>query len=201
MSTWTSLLPTLDEKERHEAIHEFVEPIATLALLSPYMLRSRFLYATAHLCHQVNLIREKDWGEDALPLESAIWFDAADKQGKPWKAYRALKLRMEKMAGKALAASTADFRNAFSHRFSARIGVGITNFTDRKVDAETGSIFYTFGGTDPLEPSELVRLLSSELEYSYDAFSAFQALVAEHSEFIIPHNQDLLDGMKDKNLT
>ncbi|MGE4304736.1 MAG: hypothetical protein AB7E24_11985 [Novosphingobium sp.] len=195
LKTWTSLLPTLDKKARREAIHEFVEPISTLALLSPYMLRSRFLYATAHLCHQVNLIRESDWGENALPMDGEIWFEAADRQGKPWKAYRPLKLRMERMAGKALSASTADFRNAFSHRFSARIGEGITNFAERKFDNETGSFFYTFGGTSPLDPSKLVELLSSELDRSYDAFGAFQALVAEHLEFIVPLNKEMLDSM------
>lgn len=36
LSVWTGLLATFDEKERSETLHEFVDPMATLCLLTPY---------------------------------------------------------------------------------------------------------------------------------------------------------------------
>ena len=52
----------------------------------------------------------------------------------------------------------ADFRNAFSHRFSARVGVGYTNFVTRNLDVASGTVMYGFGGTPALELSDLSTL-------------------------------------------
>jgi hypothetical protein len=192
---WAAVLDALGEDERAEAIHEFVDPIATLCLLTPYAVRSRLIFATAHLCHQVNLIRETRWVESSLPVDDEIWMDSADRQGAPWRRYNRLKTRIEAIGGQSLRKATADFRNAFTHRFSPRVETGITNFATRHFDPATGRAYYSFGGTEPLGVKDLTVLLSAELDRCYSAFAAFQALVAEQVAFVTAKNAEMLADM------
>ena len=196
LHAWGAVLKTLDQDERAEAIHEFVDPIATLCLLTPYAVRSRLIFATAHLCHQVNLYRETGWPESSLPQDDEIWMDSADRQGAPWgRRYNKIKTRIEAIGGRRLRNATADFRNAFSHRFSPRVETGITNFATRYFDPATGRASYGFGGTEPLGVDDLTVLLDAELEYCYAAFTAFQALVAEQVTFVTARNTEMLDAL------
>lgn len=196
LHTWGSLFPEFNAKQRQEVMLEFVEPTATLCLLAPYMIRSRFLYATAHLCHQINLVRDDTWSESSLPIDSDIYMDIADRQGGPWKKYGPLKLRLESIAGKALQKATADFRNAFNHRFSARIETGITNSVSRRLHPTTGKVRYEFGGTEPLALVDVLALMTSELEKIYRAYEAFQKLIKAHEAFILPHNEATLADIR-----
>lgn len=195
LHAWGAVLDTLGEDERAEAIHEFVDPIATLCLLTPYAVRSRLIFATAHLCHQVNLFRETGWPESSLPVDDEIWMDSADRQGALWRRYNRLKTRIEAIGGQRLRKATADFRNAFAHRFSSRVETGITNFATQHFDPATGRAYYGFGGTAPLGVKDLTVLLDAELERCYAAFAAFQALVAEQVAFVTVKNIEMLAEM------
>jgi len=186
--TWESLMTSLDGEEQAEALHEFIEPIVTLCLLTPYMIKSRLLFATAHLCHQVNLVREAGWPEGSLPVDDEIWMDSADRQGAPWRRYTRLKTRIEAIGGNKLKKATADFRNAFTHRFSPRVGTGITNFVTRNLNPATGRCDYSLGGTDALELKDVAALLVAELDKCYAAFAAFQALVADQETYVTAQN-------------
>lgn len=192
LHAWAEVLDTFMEDERAEAIHEFIDPIATLCLLTPYAVRSRLIFATAHLCHQVNLIRETEWMESSLPVDDEIWMDSADRHGTPWRRYNRLKTRIEAIGGQRLRKATADFRNAFTHRFSPRVETGITNFARRHFDPATGDACYSFGGTEPLGVKDLTVLLDAELDRCYAAFGAFQALVADQIVFVTAKNAEML---------
>lgn len=192
LHAWGAVLDKLNEDEHAEAIHEFLEPIATLCLLTPYVVRSRLIFATAHLCHQVNLFRETGWSESSLPMDDEIWMDSADRQGAPWRRYNRLKTRIEAIGGQRLRKATADFRNAFTHRFSPRVETGITNFATRHFDPTTGHACYALGGTEPLGVKDLTVLLDAELERCYSAFAAFQALVMEQVAFVTAKNVEML---------
>lgn len=192
LTAWERVAASLtDEKERHSLLHEFVDGPVTLALITPYVLRSRFIFATAHLSHQLNLLREEGWQEDRLPPDSGIWFEAADVQGRPWKHYGKLKIAAEKLGSKNFQSATEDFRNAFTHRFSARIGVGITNFVTRILDEGTGHVTYGFGGTPPLDLGQIIAQLLAESEEAYTVFDRFQRLVAEQTAYVTTRQAEL----------
>lgn len=192
LAAWGRVAASLtDDKERHSLLHEFVDGPVTLALITPYVLRSRVIFATAHVSHQLNLLREDAWREDQLPLDGDIWFETADLQGKPWKRYSKLKLALEKLGSKGFQTVTEDFRNAFTHRFSARIGVGITNAVTRNVDAGSGNVTYGFGGTPPLELDQVIALLVTEAEKAYAVFERFQNFVAEQTEYVAAREVEL----------
>lgn len=192
LTAWQRVAASLtDEKELHSLLHEFVDGPVTLALITPYMLRSRIIFATAHLSHQLNLLREEGWEESRLPPDSEIWFTTADVQGQPWKRYKKLKVAAEQLGSKEFQSATEDFRNAFSHRFSARIGTGITNFVTRIADGATGRITYEFGGTPPLDLGQVIGLLVAEAENAYAVFERFKHLVAEQTAYLSARQAEL----------
>lgn len=184
LQAWSEVMAPMTDEEKQEATHEFVDVVATVAVNLPYVIRSRFIFATAHLCHQANMTRDFDNWNDDLPLDSDIYFDAADKHGAGWRRYNLLKRRLEAINGRAFQAATHDFRHLYNHRFSPRFAVGITNFVTRIVDKRNGQVAYAFGGMPPLEMSVVADLLAKERDDCYRAFEAFQGLVREHETAI-----------------
>ncbi|MEI9418097.1 hypothetical protein [Mesorhizobium sp. Cs1321R2N1] len=57
LAAWDEVMKPLSEQRRFDVLVEFVRPIITLALGMPYAIRARFLFATVHLCHQVNQLK------------------------------------------------------------------------------------------------------------------------------------------------
>ncbi len=185
LTAWRDVMTPLDDNGRADVLVQFVTPLATLALNLPYVIRSRFIFATAHLCHQVNRVKAKTTWKDNLPLDEEIYFATADTCGAPWKSYSKLKLALERISGKDYQANTGHFRHLYNHRFSPRIELGQTQRVTRHVDKGTGAVSYGFGGRDPLPMTVVVNLLEEQVERCYKAFTLFQKLVAEHEKVIV----------------
>ncbi len=183
LASWAVVAAPLSDEQKMYVSHEFVDTLATNAVNAPYVLRSRLIFATAHLCHQANRTKQATWVDD-LPLDGEIYFEAADRFGAPWRHYNKLKRRMEAIGGRDFQAETHDFRNAYNHRFSPHFIFGIANFVVRNVDPMTHAVSYGFGGTPALELPQVVALLTHERDRIYSAFEAFQALVREHEDAI-----------------
>ncbi|MNC67950.1 hypothetical protein D3C75_1184960 [compost metagenome] len=90
---------------------------------------------------------------------------------------------MEGIGAKDYKQATNDFRNAYNHRFSPRIEVGITQVVTRHVNPD-GSVRYGFGGVNPLPLTSIVTLLEAECQNCYQTFEAFKLLSKEHEEAI-----------------
>ncbi len=173
---WQKVLEDLDEEERHHIVSEFVSPLATLALNMPYVSRSRFIYSIAHLSHQANQTKQKSWVDD-LPIDSEIYFEVADKFGKPWKKYTKLKVTLEKIANKEYAKVTHDFRNKYNHRYSPSIELGLTGLVIRT--PKDGMVSYGFGQTEPLVLKDIIPLLKTQHSLCLIAYEKYQDLVNE----------------------
>jgi hypothetical protein len=92
LRAWDQVLSPLTDKQKLDAVVEFIEPLATVALSLPYVVRSRFVFATAHLCHQANRSRQgKSWKDD-LKLDKDIKFKDACKVTSGWQAFASLRL-------------------------------------------------------------------------------------------------------------
>jgi len=182
LHAWSTVLAPMSVEEKQEAMREFVDVLATVAVNLPYIIRSRFIFATAHLCHQAN--RTRGAWEDDLPLDKEIYFDTADRYGAGWSRYSRLKQRLEAVNSRAYQKATHDFRHTYNHRFSLRFAVGMTHSVTRTADEKTGQITYAIGGLPPLEMSVVADLLVQERDRCYLAFEAFQQLVHEHEEAI-----------------
>jgi hypothetical protein len=184
LGVWAEVIKPLMDRQKHQAVFEFIQAPATVAVNLPHVIKARLIFATAHLCHQANQARlGADWVDD-LPLDDKIYLDAVDQYGAGWRRYPRFKRRLEALAGRAYRRDTHDFRNAYNHRFSPRFVMGFTHLVTRAVNKETGRVTYGFGGQDPLDLAEVVALLAEERDRSYAAFQSFQELVAEHEAAI-----------------
>lgn len=187
LKAWDQLLRSIDDEQRRlNIICEFVEPISIVAINLPYIIRSRFIYSTAHLSHQANQSRYTDWKDD-FPLDSEIYFVQADEYGSNWCAYNKLKQALEKISSRKYVEATIDFRNKYNHRYSPRIEIGLTGLITRHVN-EFGQVSYGFGYTEPLKLVNVVAALEKQHNFCLKAFSKYQNLVKEQVAAIEAHN-------------
>ncbi|MBL8299956.1 MAG: integrase [Rhodanobacteraceae bacterium] len=187
---WAVVLPQLSDRLRVEALMEFVDPHATVALSLPYAIRSRFVLATAHLCHQANQAMLGQAWKDDLRSDEKIVFQDADEKGREWKQYLPLKAALEQISNAQHRSDTGNFRNAFQHQMPPHVALGLSGLMRRTVDPKTGAARYEAGETQPLGVGDIATALASQAEACQVAFSRFQELVREHEGEIIRANTE-----------
>jgi len=176
LRAWHELVGAVDDNEKLEASHEFIDMLGTVALGQPYAIKSRFAFAAGHLCHQANRAKEgKDW-KDVFPAEN-LYLNDIEPYGKPWRRFRAFKISVEAIAGSKFKQASDDFRNSYNHGFSARILIGMTGIVRRL--QKNGQAAYGIGGSEPLDLAAMADVLATERDHCYRAFEKFQALVSE----------------------
>jgi hypothetical protein len=185
LAAWAVVTSSFSDRRKMDVNIEFVNNLATITAITPYVVRSRFIFATAHLCHQANMTKISGW-EDDLPLDDEIYLGTCDSYGRHWEEYRKLKLRLEAIAGKGYCEETHNFRHCYNHRFSVNFMVGLTGAVTRNIGKKTGLVSYGFGSVPPIQLDELTQLLISERDKCYLAFAAFQTLVRAHEQSIAP---------------
>lgn len=186
LRAWAKVIEPMNDDEKMAVTHEFIDVLATNAVNLPYVIKSRFAFATAHLCHQANMTRDVLSWKDDLPLDVEIDLNTSGTYGRGWgKAYNRVKIAVEAIGGQAFKAATGDFRNAYNHRFSPRFVFGVTGMVTRHRNTETGRFYYGFGGRDALALTDIVDLLGAECMRTYAAFEALQHLVDEQIKAIV----------------
>ncbi len=178
LAAWKEVIDNKSDSEKFEIVIEFIDPITTLAINLPYVIRSRFINSVAHLCHQANQVNQKNWVDD-LPIDNEIYFDVADKYASLWKSYKKLKFALEKISNKQYQSDTYDFRNKYNHRYSPKIEIGVTGLVRRNVRAN-GQVSYGLGYTKPIKIDQLLPVLSAQYLACLKAFEEYQKLVQEH---------------------
>lgn len=195
LTAWRDVLAPMSLDQQIDAAVDFVDPLATLALNLPYVIHSRFVFASAHLCHQANRAKQlKDW-TDNFPLDQAIKRGMEDRYGAGWGSFGAFKDCLKKIDAHDYRTATRDFRNAYTHRFSPRIVLGVSNLVTRRVDKTTGAVSYAFGETPALTLPHVVAVLDTQCQHAFDTFQAFQRLVREHEAAISDHNAECLKAI------
>ncbi|WP_332660863.1 hypothetical protein [Brevundimonas sp.] len=182
LRAWHAVLKDETPKRIMDAHHAIVGDVGTVALGLPYVIRSRFIFAVTHLSNQANPARDTSW-RDELPEDDKIWFETADAVAGGWRRYGRFKEKAQRIGGQDYTVATGNFRNLYQHRFSPRIGLGITQMVTR-TQAADGGVSYGWGGRPPLELDAVARLLVVQRDRSYAAFDAFQGLVREQSKVI-----------------
>lgn len=177
LEAWSAVIENKTDQDKYNISVNFLDTLATVSINLPYVIRSRFIYSSAHLSHQANQFTQKDWKDD-FPIDEKVYFCVCDKYSAPWKSYKKLKLAIEKISSKKYQEDTLNFRNKYNHRYSPRIEVGITGFVTRIVNKDK-SVSYGIGGTEPLKVGELAKLLEKEHKNCAKSFLNYQNLVAE----------------------
>lgn len=179
LRAWATALEGLTAQQVMVAHHEIVGDIATIGLGLPYVIRSRFLFAAAHLSHQANRARQPSWVDD-LAKDGGINLETADRVGRGWRRYGRFTACIQTIGGQDYRDATGNFRNLYQHRFSPRVSQGITQMVSRRVNPD-GSVCYGIGGRSPLTLNGICDALVPQRDRSYAAFERFQALVGEQT--------------------
>jgi len=201
LRAWRDVTSRLNEKGRLDVSIEFVDPLATIALNLPYAIRSRLIFAAAHLNHQAGKAKASRGWRDDLPLDEEIYFAQADATGRPWRTWNKLKTKIERISNRNYSEKTRNFRNTYNHRFSPKIVTGLTSMITRHVDPRTKRVSYGIGGAGPLTLKLVVELLEEQCQVCYKAFEAFQSLVREHEKDISAASAKMLAAMDIKTET
>jgi len=160
LRAWAAVVPSLSDKQKQHACHEFIDALATVMVNLPYVIRSRFIFATAHLSHQANIVHDRAGWIDDLGLDQQIDMRNANARGQRWKRYPTLKDGLDSLFGKAFRAATHEFRHTYNHRFSPRFVIGVTQRVKRQVDQKSGHVSYNLGWLDPLRLGEVATYWS-----------------------------------------
>jgi hypothetical protein len=181
LKTWMKITENIEVQLKFELLDEMIIPFATLAINLIYVIRSRFFFSVAHLCHQANIIKFRKDGkvfDINLPKDKDIWQKDADKMGAYWKDYKKLKLALEKVCSQKFTKATGDFRNKYNHRYPQNIGIGYTRAVRRRI--EDKKIIYSKLHIEPLSLESLTPLLVEQYLLISDSYARYQQLVFSH---------------------
>jgi len=184
LTAWDKVLLDYGEENRFYLVHEFVEPICTISLNLPYVVRSRFIFFVTHLCHQANIsLLGKKWKDD-LPEDEKINFKKMDEVATNWPAYEQLKLGRGQLADKRHQAEVNHYRHKFQHRYPPRIEFGLSEMIKRNIN-EAGRVSYAIGYSLPLRIGQITSSLKSQHAAAMHVYKCYQELVNEQLKTIM----------------
>lgn len=184
LRAWSAVVAPMTDQEKLDTVHEFIDPVAIVSLNLPAVIRARFAFAAAHLCHQANRALDgPDWKDD-LRMDHQIELKDASKHGSRWGRYDPFRLHVESISDQDYRNATHDFRNAYNHRLSPRVVIGLTQAVTRVVNAKSKAVSYAFGALPALALDHVADLLAVQCNRGRLAFEAFQGLVREHEKSI-----------------
>lgn len=191
LEAWRSVIEGLDVQQTYQVLHEFVQELASAALLGPYTLKARFYFAIAHLSHQANRVSQRDnWTDDlaSLPEDWAIKEEVAVRAASPWRSWRKLNKALNTVDMGDYKTATDDFRSKHTHRFTPGVELGVSQSIKRLWPKDGKAPSYGIGGTPPLKLEAAVRELKTQCHRLSVCYAEFQELVAEQSKALFANS-------------
>ncbi|MBL9068357.1 MAG: hypothetical protein JNM03_00005 [Sphingopyxis sp.] len=102
LRAWARVVQPLTDSEKLAACHEFIDTLGTVALGRPYAIKSRFAYASGHLCHQANMAKDLASWRDEFPDSRVLYLNDIDPVCRDWRKFRSFKRRVEAIGGTAV---------------------------------------------------------------------------------------------------
>ncbi len=177
---WEYVLRDYPEDEALELRFEFTTLPLDYCLHAPYRFKSRVTFCATQLCYTkgiaARLITKKSVRPDEkIDLRSLV--AVADH----WCAGPKLVEALKQVDGEQYRQSTFNYRNKAQHRHPQRLDYGHTADVVRSFPPSS-SVSYSFGESPPLATNDVLPVLVAEAERMRTAFSAYRALVEEHSD-------------------
>ncbi|MCA1479849.1 hypothetical protein [Bradyrhizobium sp. NBAIM08] len=72
LRAWNVVVAPMIDPEKIDTVHEFIDSVAIIGLNLPAVIRSRFAFAAAHLCHQANRALDGGGWKDDLRMDHQI---------------------------------------------------------------------------------------------------------------------------------
>lgn len=186
LEAWEIVVGELAVKQKALLLDEFVGDVATIAMLLPYAIKSRFFFHCAHLSHQANALSAGDaWKDDFLTLseDKGIKESVASDVARGWHSWKKIIRHLNRTDSNDFKIATDDFRNKYTHRFAPGIEVGMTQPVKRMSTSGGGVIpDYKLGSSAPIRLSVLVPALKQQCKHFGKSHTCFQNLVTEQLE-------------------
>jgi len=192
--------------QRENILFDFIFPIAHITLMSPYTIKQRFFFWTAHLSHQANLTKGSgDWVDDFnnLPADKHIKEEHANRASKDWLGWKPLIKCLNRIDASDYKKQTGDYRNSYTHRYSPAIEIGCNRFytrhhpqdlshTPEMKDWASGRIgpVYGLGGSKSLPVGNIVDSCSKQLNIARKSYRLFRVLAEEQLQYLLPNRKD-----------
>ena len=193
---WSKVLDVItDEQAKWSCLYENVDPKVILCLQFPRAIAERFIFATANLSHFANKAKLGSGWVNDLKEAHKIDFKECNRVSKDWGEYNTLKLALDEIGKSENGSPADDFRNAFAHRFPARIEYGhqikirfVKNDNPKNFSVE-------FGEQKPLTLAEVIDSSRAQIKFCLDALELFKALINEQYSYLIsPKTQNPPSG-------
>lgn len=188
LRAWSAVVAPMSDQEKLDTVHDFIDPVAIVSLNLPAVIRARFAFAAAHLCHQANRALDGSAWTDNLRMDHQIELKDATMHGARWSSYDPFRLHVESISDQDYRDATHDFRNAYNHRLSPRVVIGLTQAVTRTVNPKNKTVSYAFGALPALALDHVADLLAAQCKRGRLAFEAFQGLVREHEKSIVEYS-------------
>ncbi|WNN53790.1 hypothetical protein RIN66_07160 [Hafnia alvei] len=180
LKSWELVVEGMSDKDKFEVILEFIDDSSTVAINLPYVIKARFSFSIAHLCHQANQYLDPKW-VDKIVYDQKIDIGIAMEKAKKWSCFSDLYKKMLEINDEGFIGETLDFRNKYNHRYSPKIEVGLTELIKRTKNS-SGDVVYKIGQTKPLKLKNIVISLIKQHKKCIEAYSLYQKLVMQHLE-------------------
>jgi hypothetical protein len=183
LDTWNSILKTYgDHDQRNMVAYTMVEPLFINALVAPYNLKQRIIYAASKLLVLRNTIEYQDIGRP-IPEDHQIQRSTLTSWCMPTKAQSELMRRIDLIDSESFATNTRQFRRKEVHRLPQHLIYGIrTNIEIKKTNQGYSLTSYA---ERPLTIDEAYPHLITEHQLIRDAFVAYLTVVAEARDHLI----------------
>ncbi|MBB4867288.1 hypothetical protein HNP46_006199 [Pseudomonas nitritireducens] len=201
---WERAISSFKLKDAWTIRNIYIESLSQYCLLQPSATRDRFGTIATTALHQANLQLIEKY-EDKLDSDKRGFLTRPDREKQlkrlgmvgNWKEAQGFLTSLSRLDDNNYKKKTYNFRNLASHGISPRIEIGETNFVTREItnstyrseqqdgsylvleDPSKKSVTYGIGGTSPLNPSETLLTIDTEIKKTIEVFNSYKKLLLE----------------------
>jgi hypothetical protein len=180
LAAWSTILPSLNEGDRYNALVEFVRPTADHCLTAPYSIKSMLTTSVCRISHQTRLFFETNFKE-TLKEERWLNYNEAKRLANGFRDWPALEAAFSKLNAEDYEKDSAHYRNSVNHSFAPNIEIGLQFKLQRRPESDESrkNVSYQMIFAQPLSLDKLVPLLTDQYRAARDCFERYVDLVRE----------------------
>lgn len=176
---WKSVHESLSSKDKIDAFFFLMKDSFTLALLTPYALKQRFVFFGSHLLHYTRMVIDTSWHESKLPDDKNINIHTLHIFNKS--LFKNLQPFLDVLYQLDSSDSQKDllgFRHKYQHRDPVKIEHGLSAIIKREKN-HSSTTSYGLGGTKPLPMEKAIQVVYDQHECALNCYKAFLVLLEE----------------------
>jgi hypothetical protein len=172
---WERTLASLPEEDQWQALFEFVFPLASFSLSSPYSIKQKFIMSVYEVSYHTNRFADLQFREK---FNDRPRYQDAERMAQKFSSWTALSTKLEALSDKEFSQVSSDYRNRFHHGFPPTIVVGY-----RTMLRPMSSGSFSIETAPPLSIAHVTSMVFEQCETALDAYEAYVELIREQEKF------------------